>query len=222
VNRVCANAGSWAQRVVCSPFLFPACWSSRIRHHTRAGGGDHTDINLLAASYPRRSPLVIDTFQERVEEVVRGDTQMYCSLCKYRAEVLGFETEVGSAPAQPSPPPRGGADRRLQPSASANANAGPASPTACRSLGHQAHSHGHGPLDHAMTMATPLPARLEPSAGPTQPWLQRLSRLDSRRVPQETSKRDRFCLIKSTFPHEAGFPQRKAWFFQQVERREPA
>jgi sirohydrochlorin cobaltochelatase len=31
-----------------------------------------------------------------VEEVVRGETQMNCSLCKYRAQVLGFETEVGA------------------------------------------------------------------------------------------------------------------------------
>jgi sirohydrochlorin cobaltochelatase len=33
---------------------------------------------------------------ERVQEVVRGETQMNCSLCKYRAQVLGFETEVGA------------------------------------------------------------------------------------------------------------------------------
>jgi sirohydrochlorin cobaltochelatase len=39
---------------------------------------------------------VLDTFAERVAEVVRGDTQMNCSLCKYRAQVLGFETEVGA------------------------------------------------------------------------------------------------------------------------------
>ena len=38
-----------------------------------------------------------DTFVERVDEVLGGETAMNCSLCKYRAQVLGFETEVGLA-----------------------------------------------------------------------------------------------------------------------------
>ena len=40
---------------------------------------------------------MVDTFRERVEEVLRGDTAMNCSLCKYRAQVLGFEQDVGRA-----------------------------------------------------------------------------------------------------------------------------
>jgi sirohydrochlorin cobaltochelatase len=39
---------------------------------------------------------VLDTFRERVEEVLGGETNMNCSLCKYRAQVLGFEREVGA------------------------------------------------------------------------------------------------------------------------------
>ena len=39
---------------------------------------------------------MIETFAERVAEVIRGDTAMNCSLCKYRQQVLGFESEVGS------------------------------------------------------------------------------------------------------------------------------
>jgi sirohydrochlorin cobaltochelatase len=39
---------------------------------------------------------VVDTFVERVHEVVAGETAMNCSLCKYRAQVLGFEREVGA------------------------------------------------------------------------------------------------------------------------------
>ena len=30
-----------------------------------------------------------------MEEVLGGDVNMNCSLCKYRAQVLGFEREVG-------------------------------------------------------------------------------------------------------------------------------
>ena len=40
---------------------------------------------------------MVDTFRERVDEVLRGDTAMNCSLCKYRAQVLGFEQDVGRA-----------------------------------------------------------------------------------------------------------------------------
>jgi hypothetical protein len=36
------------------------------------------------------------TPSERVAEVLSGDTTMNCSLCKYRAQVLGFEREVGA------------------------------------------------------------------------------------------------------------------------------
>ncbi|NQV09766.1 MAG: sirohydrochlorin chelatase [Cyanobacteria bacterium] len=85
------------KRVVVFPyFLFSGVLVSRIRQHTERVAADHPDITFLQASYLGDHPLVIDTFQERVEEVVRGDTQMNCSLCKYRAEVLGFETEVGA------------------------------------------------------------------------------------------------------------------------------
>ena len=38
---------------------------------------------------------MLDTFIERVKEVLGGEASMNCSLCKYRAQVLGFEQEVG-------------------------------------------------------------------------------------------------------------------------------
>ena len=41
-------------------------------------------------------PLVLETFKERLAEVMRGDANMNCSMCKYRAQVLGFEADVGA------------------------------------------------------------------------------------------------------------------------------
>ena len=35
------------------------------------------------------------TFMERIQEVLHGDASMNCSLCKYRSNLLGFESEVG-------------------------------------------------------------------------------------------------------------------------------
>jgi len=85
------------RRIVVFPyFLFSGVLVSRIRQHTERVAADHPELEFLEAGYLGDHPLVINTFLERVEEVVRGETQMNCSLCKYRAQVLGFETEVGA------------------------------------------------------------------------------------------------------------------------------
>jgi len=85
------------RRVVVFPyFLFSGVLVSRILQHTDRVAADHPQITFLKASYLGDHPCVLDTFVERVEEVVRGDTAMNCSLCKYRAQVLGFELEVGA------------------------------------------------------------------------------------------------------------------------------
>jgi sirohydrochlorin cobaltochelatase len=85
------------RRIVVFPyFLFSGVLVSRIRQHTQLVASDHPELEFVEASYLGDHPLVINTFLERVQEVVRGETQMNCSLCKYRAQVLGFETEVGA------------------------------------------------------------------------------------------------------------------------------
>ena len=85
------------RRIIVFPyFLFSGVLVSRIRQHTALVAADHPQLQFVDAEYLGDHPLVIDTFRERVEEVVRGETQMNCSLCKYRAQVLGFEAEVGA------------------------------------------------------------------------------------------------------------------------------
>ena len=85
------------RRIVVAPyFLFSGVLVSRIVQHSQRVAADHPEVQVLQASYLGDHPLVLDTFQERVEEVLRGDTDMNCSLCKYRAQVLGFEREVGA------------------------------------------------------------------------------------------------------------------------------
>jgi sirohydrochlorin cobaltochelatase len=85
------------RRIVVFPyFLFSGVLVSRIRQHTQLVAADHPELEFVDASYLGDNPLVLNTFLERVQEVVRGETQMNCSLCKYRAQVLGFETEVGA------------------------------------------------------------------------------------------------------------------------------
>ena len=77
-------------------FLFSGVLVSRIRQHTERVAADHRELCFVQAGYLAQAPGVLDTFVERVEEIIRGDTNMNCSLCKYRAQVLGFETEVGA------------------------------------------------------------------------------------------------------------------------------
>ena len=86
------------RRVVVVPyFLFSGVLVSRIRQHTELVAADHPEVEFLSAGYLGDHTLVVDTFKERVDEVLRGDTAMNCSLCKYRAQVLGFEQDVGRA-----------------------------------------------------------------------------------------------------------------------------
>ena len=85
------------RRIVVFPyFLFSGVLVSRIRQHTQRVAADHPAVEFVEAGYLGDHALVLDTFQERVAEVLRGDTDMNCSLCKYRAQVLGFEQEVGA------------------------------------------------------------------------------------------------------------------------------
>ncbi|QPN65960.1 sirohydrochlorin chelatase [Synechococcus sp. CBW1006] len=85
------------RRLVVFPyFLFSGVLVSRILQHSQRVADDHPDVEMVSASYLGDHPLVLATFAERVDEVLRGDTAMNCSLCKYRAQVLGFEREVGA------------------------------------------------------------------------------------------------------------------------------
>ena len=85
------------RRIIVAPyFLFSGVLVSRILAHTERVAVDHPQVEFLTTSYLGDHPLVLDTFRERVLDVLRGDTDMNCSLCKYRAQVLGFEAEVGA------------------------------------------------------------------------------------------------------------------------------
>lgn len=84
------------RRLVVFPyFLFSGVLVSRIAQHSALVAADHPDVEVLQASYLGDHPLVLRTFEDRLAEVLEGTSAMNCSLCKYRAQVLGFEREVG-------------------------------------------------------------------------------------------------------------------------------
>ena len=84
------------KRVILLPyFLFSGVLVSRVRDHSMRVSKENPDIQLLNARYLSDHELVIDTFMERIHEVLKGENFMNCSLCKYRSNLLGFESEVG-------------------------------------------------------------------------------------------------------------------------------
>jgi len=84
------------RRVVVFPyFLFTGILIDRIYGFTREVAARHPGIHFVEAGYLNDHPLVIETFADRVREILEGSNLMNCSLCKYRAQVLGFEHEVG-------------------------------------------------------------------------------------------------------------------------------
>ena len=84
------------KRVILLPyFLFSGVLVSRVREHSTRVANDNPDVKFLNASYLSDQDLVIDTFMERIKEVFDGENFMNCALCKYRSNLLGFESEVG-------------------------------------------------------------------------------------------------------------------------------
>ena len=84
------------RRIVVFPyFLFTGVLVNRIYDYTDAVAARHPDIEFIKAPYLNNHPLVIDTFVDRVREILDGANNMNCQMCKYREQVLGFEAEVG-------------------------------------------------------------------------------------------------------------------------------
>jgi sirohydrochlorin cobaltochelatase len=84
------------RRIVVFPyFLFTGILVRRIYDAADAVAARHPGIDFVKAPYLNDHPLVIETFVERVHEILAGQNLMNCQLCKYRTQVLGFEAEVG-------------------------------------------------------------------------------------------------------------------------------
>ena len=84
------------RRIVVFPyFLFTGILVKRIYDHTDKVAARHPDIEFLKAGYLNDHPMVLDAFTDRVTEILNGENNMNCKLCKYREQILGFEAEVG-------------------------------------------------------------------------------------------------------------------------------
>ncbi|MCW8837015.1 MAG: sirohydrochlorin chelatase [Rhodospirillales bacterium] len=88
------------KRIIVFPyFLFTGILVRRIYDATDAVAARHPDIEFVKAPYLNDHPLVLDTFVDRIDEILEGTANMNCQMCKYREQVLGFEDEVALAQA---------------------------------------------------------------------------------------------------------------------------
>jgi sirohydrochlorin cobaltochelatase len=84
------------RRIVVFPyFLFTGVLVKRIYDAADEAQAKYPQVEILNAPYLDDHPLVIDTFLDRIREMLIGQNLMNCAMCKYREQVLGFEAEVG-------------------------------------------------------------------------------------------------------------------------------
>jgi len=85
------------KRIIIFPyFLFTGVLVKRIYGAVDEAQKKYPQIEMIKAPYLNDHDLVLDTFIERLGEMLNGQNLMNCSLCKYREQVLGFEDEVGA------------------------------------------------------------------------------------------------------------------------------
>ncbi|EWY40264.1 sirohydrochlorin cobaltochelatase [Skermanella stibiiresistens SB22] len=84
------------KRIVVFPyFLFTGILVQRIYDYADAVAARYPQIEFIKAGYLNDHPMVLETFSDRVAEILEGTGNMNCQMCKYREQVLGFEAEVG-------------------------------------------------------------------------------------------------------------------------------
>jgi len=172
------------RRVVVFPyFLFTGVLVKRIYDAVDEAQALYPDIEFLKAPYLSDHPLVVDTFLDRVQEMLVGQNLMNCAMCKYREQVLGFEAEVGLAQEShhhhvegiggglENCPCGGDCDSSCRDEAFCKLHGLPFTPLHSHDHGHDHdHAHGHHHHDHAHphvhTHAAPAHALLNPGALP--------------------------------------------------------
>jgi sirohydrochlorin cobaltochelatase len=161
------------RRIIVFPyFLFTGVLVKRIYDASSEARLRYPGIEILDAPYLNDHPLVIDTFLDRVQEMLVGQNLMNCAMCKYREQVLGFEAEVGLAQEShhhhvegiggglENCPCGGDCDSSCRDEAFCKAHGLPWTPLPAHDHGHHhdhAHPHHHHDHGHALINRNSLP-----------------------------------------------------------------
>jgi sirohydrochlorin cobaltochelatase len=85
------------RRIIVFPyFLFTGILVRRIYDAADELASRHPEVDVVRAGYLNDHPLVLDTFVTRLDEAINGTGAMNCQLCKYREQIIGFETDRGA------------------------------------------------------------------------------------------------------------------------------
>ena len=78
-------------------FLFSGVLVTRIKRQSDLVAINNPHVSFIHAKYLSSQSYVVDTFIERIEEILNNENMNYmnCSTCKYRSNLFGFEKEVG-------------------------------------------------------------------------------------------------------------------------------
>jgi sirohydrochlorin cobaltochelatase len=88
------------RRIIVFPyFLFTGVLVKRIYEQADAAAAAHREIEIVKAPYLNDHPLVLEALSERIDEIGGGTNVMNCRLCKYRAQAIGYEADVGAVQA---------------------------------------------------------------------------------------------------------------------------
>jgi sirohydrochlorin cobaltochelatase len=150
------------RRIVVFPyFLFTGVLVNRIYDAAAEAQAKYPTVEILPAPYLDDHPLVIDTLLARIEEMLVGQNLMNCALCKYREQVLGFESEIGLAQEShhhhvegiggglEACPCGGDCDSSCRDEAFCKAHNLPFTPLHTHDHAHpHSHDHAHGPHGH--------------------------------------------------------------------------
>ena len=84
-------------RIIVFPyFLFTGVLVKRIYAAASRVAALHSGTEIIEASYLGDHPLVLDCFVARARELEDGEPAMNCRLCKYRTQVIGYESDAGA------------------------------------------------------------------------------------------------------------------------------
>jgi sirohydrochlorin cobaltochelatase len=90
-------AGLGFRRIIVFPyFLFTGVLVKRIYAQADAVAALFPNIEFVKALYLRDHEAVLDAFRERVGELGEGQPAMNCQLCKYRTQIIGYESDAGA------------------------------------------------------------------------------------------------------------------------------
>lgn len=86
----------YRRAVVFPYFLFSGILVDRIYGFADRVAARHPEMEIVKAGYLNDHPKVLETFAERFLEQLGEIPPPNCAMCKYRAQVLGFEAEQGA------------------------------------------------------------------------------------------------------------------------------